>query len=295
MKKIVFITLLLFILTTGLLLWQKSVLDTTSKKLKEVTAQSTLKTSSNHRLQLQAQADSLFFAGEIEKATSIYKALDKGSSGTTHLMSSRINWLKNTDSLSANLIKESQSLRQQLEVRNKKIEELTSKVTYLHLENKNNRSLLKQYQTQLAYQKDSLVNLLRIESERIKKNSKFLQDTISFHSSKNYHIRYYGEIKDGKANGSGVGMWSSGGYYYGTWQNNRRHGHGTYHWKDGEYYIGEYSLDVRKGIGTYYWNNGEKYEGSWENDQRNGFGTLYDPVGRVKFKGIWENDQPEEL
>jgi hypothetical protein len=139
---------------------------------------------------------------------------------------------------------------------------------------------------------DSLKQSFQREKNQLASGPKF--DTLSFSSNKNYKIRYFGQVSGAKANGTGSGNWSTGGYYHGEWKNNLRHGKGVYYWSDGDKYVGEYVNDIRQGIGTYYWKNGEKYEGAWKNNQRNGFGTLYDAFGKVKFKGEWANDQPKE-
>lgn len=116
---------------------------------------------------------------------------------------------------------------------------------------------------------------------------------ISFKNDNGKLIHYLGEVENGKANGGGVGIWSTGSLYKGDWKNNKRHGNGTFEWADGERYEGEYVNDKRKGEGTYYWPSGEKYEGEWNNDVREGYGTLYDFDGNIRFEGGWVNDKPD--
>lgn len=115
---------------------------------------------------------------------------------------------------------------------------------------------------------------------------------ISFSGAKNAHIHYLGEVENGKANGGGIGIWTTGSIYRGEWQDNKRHGSGTFEWVDGEKYEGEYVNGTREGEGTYYWPSGERYEGEWSGDRRNGFGTLYDMDGNIRFEGQWKDDKP---
>jgi len=239
-------------------------------------------------LQLKTDGDEFFFAGEIEKATGLYKQYE--SLTQENIIDQRLNWYNAFDSTSKQLLLSAQQMSDELKV----VRSELAKNQKLLVENEDafnskDQQLLV-YEKRIKTIKDSLISACNSEKEALSKTKTI--DTLSFLSAKNYKIRYLGGIKSGKANGMGSGMWSTGGYYYGAWSNNMRHGKGVYHWKDGEHYIGDYKNDIREGVGSYYWNNGERYEGSWKADQRNGFGTLYDPAGKVKFKGNWVNDQP---
>ena len=112
-----------------------------------------------------------------------------------------------------------------------------------------------------------------------------------FVNPKGYRVVYLGEIRNGMANGHGVGVWNTGSIYEGEWKDNQRHGEGAFEWADGERYEGGYADDKRSGWGVYYWKNGERYEGNWSEDSRNGKGTLYDKSGKEKLSGSWKNDQ----
>lgn len=125
-----------------------------------------------------------------------------------------------------------------------------------------------------------------------KLNRKETVQVISFPGTKGAKIHYLGEVKDGKANGGGIGIWTTGSVYKGNWKDNLRHGKGTYEWADGQKYDGEYQNGKRDGFGSYLWPSGERYEGDWKNDRRNGKGVFYDPDGNIKFDGIWEDDKP---
>ncbi|MGB3181245.1 MAG: hypothetical protein WBB45_07630 [Cyclobacteriaceae bacterium] len=114
---------------------------------------------------------------------------------------------------------------------------------------------------------------------------------LTFTSSKGNKIDYIGKVENGKANGRGVAVFSTGSRYEGEWKNNMRHGKGIFYWPDGEYYSGQYKDDKRHGQGSYFWPNGEKYTGSWKNDQRNGKGIFYGEEGEVVADGIWKDDK----
>ena len=113
---------------------------------------------------------------------------------------------------------------------------------------------------------------------------------LKFTNAKGSQMHYVGQVKNGKANGFGVALLSTGSRYEGQWKENQRHGEGKYIWADGEYYEGSFINDRRNGEGTYYWPNGEKYTGHWKNDKRSGVGTFYGKEGDI-LKGIWEEDQ----
>lgn len=162
----------------------------------------------------------------------------------------------------------------------------------------------------LKQQKDSLQSALIAQSaalnEKIEelntqlaKKQKTIQqkeriEVISFQSVNGEKIQYLGEVENGKANGGGVGIWSTGSVYRGDWKNNRRHGQGTFEWADGEVYKGTFVEGRREGQGKYYWPSGERYEGEWVNNRRNGEGTLFDMDGNVRYEGKWKDDKPVE-
>lgn len=125
-------------------------------------------------------------------------------------------------------------------------------------------------------------------------NNKSFGEYLTFTNSKGSTMHYVGQVKNGKANGFGVALLSTGSRYEGEWKDNMRHGEGTYYWSDGQYYVGEYLNDKRNGQGTYYWPNGEKYAGHWEDDERDGKGTFYGKDGEVVAAGTWEDDKLEE-
>jgi hypothetical protein len=120
------------------------------------------------------------------------------------------------------------------------------------------------------------------------KTPKAMLDLIS---SKGVKFQYIGQVKNGNANGFGIGFFESGSVYKGFWKDNMRHGKGVFTWKDGERYEGNYVEDKREGEGDYYWKNGEFYKGQWREDKRNGAGKLYKKTGKIKKEGFWVDDE----
>lgn len=133
--------------------------------------------------------------------------------------------------------------------------------------------------------------LAQQEKELARKEAK---QVISFTNENGNLIHYLGEVKNGKANGGGIGIWNTGSIYKGEWKDNMRHGKGEFKWADGQVYEGEFKNDMRSGKGTYYWPSGEKYVGEFANNRMNGKGTLFDPDGNKEYEGEWKNDKPKQ-
>ena len=114
---------------------------------------------------------------------------------------------------------------------------------------------------------------------------------LTFESSQGNDVYYVGDVRDGRADGRGVALLSSGSRYRGEWRDNRRHGEGTFHWPDGAYYEGQYVDDERDGRGTYHFPDGSMFVGEWEADLRNGEGIFYDKDGEVVARGRWDDDE----
>lgn len=176
-----------------------------------------------------------------------------------------------------------------------------------------NNALLRDYKNQLEQMEqrsDSLRSALVAQSGALNEEIETLQNRInrkdrelarkeniqvlSFPSGNNGRVHYLGEVEDGKANGGGVGIWSTGSVYRGDWKNNQRHGEGTFEWADGEVYEGTFVNDRREGHGIYRWPSGERYEGEWVDNRRTGQGTLYDLDGNIRYEGKWKDDKPVE-
>lgn len=112
---------------------------------------------------------------------------------------------------------------------------------------------------------------------------------LSFKLHKN-NIYYNGEIYNGKANGTGKGVFDNGSVYEGSWRDNKPHGKGVQVWPDGRKYQGEFSNGLKSGQGTFTWSGKDRYTGEWLNDVRHGVGIYYDRKGKVKHKGEWRSD-----
>jgi hypothetical protein len=145
--------------------------------------------------------------------------------------------------------------------------------------------------------KDSLSKRIVALNDELSARSKELGrkqavQVLSFKNDEGKQIHYLGDVSNGKANGGGVGIWSTGSIYRGEWRNNQRHGKGTFEWSDGMKYDGDFLNDIREGEGTYYWPSGEKYVGEWKKGKREGFGILYDKDGNIRYEGSWKEDKP---
>lgn len=164
--------------------------------------------------------------------------------------------------------------------------------------NHQNDSLSKRLSTLKGDQKDQVDSLI-FALEKAYSRAKSLSGQLSqkpknghldFTGAKGVSIYYVGELKDGKAYGEGIAMYSDGSRYEGNWENNQRHGEGTFYWPDGEYYKGSYKKDQRHGMGNYYWPNGDMFSGEWKKDKRNGEGTFYGKDGKT-VNGLWKNNK----
>lgn len=234
-------------------------------------------------------ADDEFISEDFERAFQKYKQLPIGF-GVNALLEKRLEQYKSlvntkeaTDSLLLSSKQQIMNYQNYLDAAQKKIIVLTQDK---HTQEKFVQKLIDSLQISIkdrnyALQKlDSASNLVVSEKKLLK-----------FQSTKGKDVIYLGEVKEGKANGEGIGIFSSGGMYEGYWSNNLRHGRGIYQWKDGEKYEGGFKEDKRNGFGIYFWKNGEKYEGYWNNDKRHGKGKIIDKSGKEKVSGEWENDE----
>ena len=184
------------------------------------------------------------------------------------------------------------------------------KVVYRYIRNQNNGAIdslaqvIEKLQIQQALQQGKLQRQIQALENEKQKTEKELQaseiekkrlaeayGTTKFKSRKGTDVQYWGQLKEGKAEGEGFGLWASGSYYEGQWKANQRQGQGRYVWADGEHYEGEFQEDQRHGQGKYTWKNGEYYIGNWVKDHREGKGILYDKKGKVKFDGEWRKDE----
>jgi len=128
-------------------------------------------------------------------------------------------------------------------------------------------------------------------TDQLGTRSKSNREYLKFNNSEGVEIHYVGEVKDNKAQGKGVALYSTGCRYEGEWEDNQRHGEGVFFWPDGEHYKGKFYLDERNGQGEYYWPNGEMFSGEWKDDKRNGKGIFYGKNGETVVSGTWQNNE----
>lgn len=237
-------------------------------------------------LKLINRADEkLLISGNYEAAIEEYRALQNKTDNEQiiEMLSVRT---QHADSLKQYFKKNKGQSQRKDYLISKKEEEitaLTKKTDSLNLEREKMRE---------AY-KDTLADLKQtITRKEEKLNQKEKVKVLQFESSNAQMVHYLGEVENGKANGGGVGIWSTGSIYKGDWKDNRRHGKGTIESQNGERYEGNWINGKREGQGKYYWPGGERYEGGWKDNKRHGQGTLYDRDNNVQYKGLWKNDKP---
>lgn len=169
----------------------------------------------------------------------------------------------------------------------RQVDSLTKYASNYALESAAAREYREQIQRQMA--------TLLLEEQELKKSLQSTQEnlpvSIEFVNRKGVKVSYFGEVKNGKANGYGVGFYEGGGVYRGFWMENMRHGQGMYTWKNGDTYEGNYSQGERDGFGIYTFVSGEKYRGDWKSDVREGYGELWSPDGQLQWKGQWQKDK----
>ncbi|HMQ06055.1 MAG TPA: hypothetical protein PKC30_02085 [Saprospiraceae bacterium] len=171
-----------------------------------------------------------------------------------------------------------------LEDRAERLNALIEEKMNLDLNSKKDKDSL---QYLISVMQDSIIHFRELIQYKVETEKEYL---VIFNMKGN-EIHYLGEVKNGKANGKGIGIWKSGGIYKGEWKDNMRHGKGQYQWKDGELYVGDYYYDTRHGHGKYTWVTGIYYIGNWKEDKREGQGTLFEKTGEIRFTGTWANDE----
>jgi hypothetical protein len=231
--------------------------------------------------------DNNFISGEYDIAKTEYQRIlnslpsDHPLHVTVDMRLARISSIENASNSESN-VKDIETMQLALMQRDEIIELLNNALDSLTTVHTNERDKLAQ---QIKEQEIELTQRLK----EIHRKEKI--QVISFKSQKGKLIHYLGEVKDGKASGGGVGIWSTGSIYKGEWKENLRHGQGKYQWADGDVYEGTYVNDIREGEGVYHWTSGEHYDGEWSGDKRNGYGKLFDKDNNLTFEGQWRNDK----
>lgn len=244
-----------------------------SKELEQISEQ-------NQFIRAKTKADELLITGNYEEALTAYLELAKSTDSLEFAESRKaiVNRFKSINSKLDQSISNSEWAEMERQM-NKKLEAQEQAFT------DSINAISQRYDKKLS----SLTNKISQQEQQLQNKAEL--GRLTFYNAKGTKIAFFGEVKFGKANGEGVGHYSSNSVYDGEWKNNMKHGKGTYKWIDGHKYVGEYKNDKRSGKGTYYWNTGEKYEGDWKNNKRNGKGTLYDKDGNVKLEGNWVDDE----
>lgn len=234
-------------------------------------------------LQMKNDADEMFFAGDFEKALESYRDINDEDT----LFLSRHQFKNYIDSLRVQI----QLLLERQRQLNQRVNESVLKADLVMVQSK-----VDSLQGELAAIAPPIDKQFIIDSVKQTLADQLVMpelpciDTLIIRTAVST-VLYFGHIEDAKAQGSGSGLWSDGGYYTGEWMENKRHGEGLFLWPTGDNYKGDYKNDIRSGNGTYTWSNGDFYTGEWDNNRRNGQGTLYDKSGNIRYSGPWVNDE----
>lgn len=101
---------------------------------------------------------------------------------------------------------------------------------------------------------------------------------------------YFGNVKNGKADGFGVYNYNSGNRYIGSFKNGLFNGHGIFIYKDEDRFEGEYLNGKQNGHGIFIYKDGDRFEGEYLNGKRNGFG-IYIHKNGDRFEGEYLNGE----
>ena len=280
-KVLFYVTFLLLITIVPSLIWlmTKNNSDSGLNKLKDEISKKEVEIESLNDI---LEADAIWiYDRDLKQAIQQLKSLDENAENEN--IQNRISALQklenefNSDSNSV------EQYRVQVQSQEKSLEKFESERDSL-------QNIVTTNLDSIKKRSDSLVQVVAEKNQALARKDDI--QVISFKSENGDEVHYLGEVKNGKANGGGIGIWRTGSIYRGKWKNNKRHGSGTFEWADGQKYEGDFQDDVRTGVGTYYWPSGERYEGEFENNRREGYGTLFDPDGNISFEGDWKNDKP---
>lgn len=119
---------------------------------------------------------------------------------------------------------------------------------------------------------------------------KFVSDTVKIKAQSGY-IAYYGEVKNGMANGRGTLYTKEGEVRYeGIFKENEYNETGILYNED-SVYQGEFEKNEYEGEGTLYDLNGSReYEGEFHNGKKSGKGAIYNQ-NELVFTGNFQNDK----
>ena len=116
---------------------------------------------------------------------------------------------------------------------------------------------------------------------------------IATHNSSGYrHFNriFYGQWKEGKADGEGVHKCFNGDKYIGQFKNNKMHGVGRYTYKNGTEYYGQWEYNKPNGQGILFKKHGN-YQGEWKDSKKHGNGVYENFITEKIYTQRWFNDQ----
>ncbi|MGI6704405.1 MAG: Ig-like domain-containing protein [Clostridia bacterium] len=102
--------------------------------------------------------------------------------------------------------------------------------------------------------------------------------------------KYFGDLKDGKPDGTGIFVYTNDDIYDGEWRNGKRNGTGTMIYANGDTYTGGWQNDKMNGIGIYQYTNGDKYEGGWKDGLKDGEGIITFSNGQT-YASRWRSGE----
>lgn len=234
-------------------------------------------------MEKRIKADELFISGDFDAAMALYEEIIKDAEDRSIIMQ-RSEAKSRMDSLRMTLAAKEREQRDRLSNLKSSLEKELGTVDSLY-----------------AFRTDSVKRILSAEISRLKSELDESREKLKakpdfrkleFYSKAGNKTTYFGAVENDRANGKGMGYYTTGNMYVGNWKDNLKHGEGgVFRWISGERYEGGYVKDKRAGYGVYFWANGEKYEGEWEDDQRSGIGTLFDRDNNIKLKGEWKKGE----
>lgn len=292
-SKIILAVFVVAVIALSIFLWNThQEIEIINAKVDDLREDSIQLAEDKKYYEIRARADSLLLEGEYEAGLSIFKQLRENASIDSSTYRSYIEFV------------EGQKLKkEQIEWNLKSLEQEKDRLEADLGLSKEVSSILadsrSQFMDSLFVIKDRASVRIRAYRDSLQRQEEVIdslqdihRELLTFKNDRGTRVVYLGDVKDGKANGRGIGVWEDAGIYRGSWKENQRHGEGRFEWDDGEVYEGEYKNDHRSGHGVYEWTSGQKYKGQWKNDKRSGYGTLYNEYGNVSYEGEWRGDAP---
>ena len=100
--------------------------------------------------------------------------------------------------------------------------------------------------------------------------------------------KFKGIFNNDKASGWGIYEHNSGDIYRGEYKDDKTNGYGEYSHKNAIFY-GNWKDDMQVGIGYESWNDSSSYSGEYKNGKKDGIGSYIWQDG-TNFKGEWKNN-----